>query len=198
MVTKKKSPKSKKSKPKIEIPLTDKQWLETTPLESEVEKNAIGRLHIPIEKLRPLLDRLNVQTKNYQWHVYRDERGDFCAGGSMELTATIDGRDRTVVGAYNLTLAYAINGFWNGTLKSECVKNAAAELGARLGRGLNKDLPEENIIPAIQVNGRLKPKPDEKILQQYNDAKILGDKDSMEMLENIFDFSNLNGNVTKE
>jgi hypothetical protein len=140
---------------------------------------------------------LNIHTKNYQWYVYRDERGDFCAGGSIELTAIIDGKERTMVGAYNLIIANAINGFWNGTLKSECVKNAAAELGTRLGRGLNKDMPEENVIPVAATNGRLKPKPDEKIIAQYRAAQIMDDTDVMETLTNIFDFSNLNGNVTE-
>lgn len=164
---------------------SDWYWLMMPPLEEEVETLPNGALHIPIERLRPLLfDRLQASVTNYKFQTYKDTYSNFGACGSLELTVTIDGKQRTVTGAYNMMITDAPNGFWNGTLKSECVKNAASELGKRLGRGLNTAQPKvETVAPKTE-----KPKPDadSKIMKQFNTAKEKGDKATMVLLSNIY------------
>ncbi len=164
-------------------------WLNSEPDESEIEDSPYGGKHIPIDKIRVLLDRLNGCVTKYQLSYYKNGRGDLSAAASLELTVTIDGKERTVTGAYNLTLHEAPNGFWNGTLKSECVKNAASELGKRLGRDLNKDMPKQEPINyqeiAKKING--KPKPDSKVMQQFLKAVEKGDKAAQITLANIYD-----------
>jgi hypothetical protein len=201
MATKKKVTRTKKAKPKsVDTPMSDRTWLELSPIESEVEKNAIGRLHIPIEKLRPLLDRLMGSTKNFYAQLYKDNYGSLCAFGVIELSVWIDGRERHVVGAYNLNIAESINGFWNGTLKSECTKNAAAELGARLGRGLNKenDIPIENATVITQVKKIMKARPDSRVMQQYLAAIERGDQEAITTLKNIYEIEPIQENHVEQ
>lgn len=172
------------------VVLTDKEWLNTEPLETEVALSPVGGRHIPIDKLRPLLDRLNACVTNYKSSSYRDNStAGIVAYGSLELTVTIDGLDRTVTGAYNLFVSDSIGGFWNGTLKSECVKNAASELGKRLGRDLNKDLPETFSEPKLPKIPH-KPIADEKIMIQFLSAKEKGDEKAMTLLSNIYTIKN--------
>ena len=167
----------------------DKEWLETSPEESEIEVAPTGGKHIPIDKLRPLLDRLNACTNNYHTSILKDGYSNYIAYGSIELTVTIDDKQRTVTGAYNLLLGNAPNGFWNGTLKSECVKNAAIELGKRFGRELNKDAPQPIQQPSItnEVKDKLKSKPDSRIMKQYLDAIERNDQAAITTLTNIYD-----------
>lgn len=166
--------------------ITDLEWLSEQPLDTEVELSPFGGRHIPIGKLRPLLDVLNGQTQNYQTGVYLNGT---MAYGSLELTVTIDGVDRTVTGSSNLVMSEAINNRWNATLKTECVKNAAAELGTRLGRGLNDDLIKEDLQP-IQPKERLKVKPDAKVMQQYLKAVEIGDTETITTLTDIYEIKN--------
>ena len=162
--------------------MSQSEWLQMPPIESEIELSKYGGYHIPIEKLRPLLDRLNASTRNFTVSMYKD--GNIvCAYGSLELTVTIDGEQRTVVGAYNLPILDAPNGYWNGTLKSDCIKNAALELGARFGRDLNKGIIKE---PVVREARTTKLMPDTKIMQQYQDAINKGDEAAMKMMENIY------------
>lgn len=165
-----------------EIKRDDKSWLNQAPEPSEIENNQYGGYFIPIEKLRPLLDRLNASTRNFTVSMYKD--GNIvCAYGSLELTVTIDGEQRTVVGAYNLPILDAPNGYWNGTLKSDCIKNAALELGARFGRDLNKGIIQE---PVVRESRTVKLMPDTKIMQKYQDALNRGDEAAIAMIKNIY------------
>lgn len=164
--------------------ISDDEWLAQQPNEDEVLPSPFGGRHIPIGKLRPLLDVLNGQTKNYQTGVYLN---GIIAYGSLELTVTIDGVDRTVTGSSNLVMSEAINNRWNATLKTECVKNAAAELGTRLGRGLNDGIISEDIQV---VKPKLKAKPDAKIMQQYLKAVEIGDTETITTLTDIYEIKN--------
>ncbi len=169
---------------------TDEQWLNSEPDSSEIEKSPYGGFHIPIDKLRPLLDRLNASSKNYHTSFYKDTSGALCANGAIELTVAIDGTERTVTGAFNLNIADPIGGFWNGTLKSECVKNAAIELGRRLGRGLNKELAlkrdQDNRVTS-KTRDFMKVKPDEKIIRQYQAALERKDEAAIITLTNLYE-----------
>lgn len=180
------------ARPKKVKVLSDKEWLNTNPEPSEIDLAPNGGYHIPIEKLRPLLDRLNACVKNYHSSIGRNGY-DSQVYGSIELTVTIDGVERTVTGAYNLPMGDAPNGFWNGTLKSECVKNAAIELGKRFGRELNKDMPKPEQTQATQtVATRMKAKPDDKIMQQFKAAIERGDEAAITTLNNIYEIKLIN------
>lgn len=169
----------------------DADWLNQEPDLSEIELTQYGGYHIPIDKLRPLLDRLNGSVRNYHCSMQRSGYNELHAYGSLELTVLIDGKERTVTGAYNFNIADAPNGFWNGTLKSECVKNAAIELGKRFGRELNKDVPppttEQNQAATQTVTKRLKAQPDDKIMKQYQAAVDRGDEAAIATLNNIYE-----------
>jgi hypothetical protein len=168
--------------------VTDKQWLNQEPPQSEIELSPFGGYHIPIDKLRSLLDRVNGTTRNYKSNLFKDGYATQTAFGSIELTVWIDGNERTVTGAYNLPVQDAINGFWNGSLKSECIKNAAIELGARFGRNINKDAPKTDTspVPAKTVE-KLKAKPDEMVMRQYLSAVERNDEASIILLQNIYE-----------
>lgn len=166
---------------------TDSKWLESEPPKSEVESNPNGSRFIPIEYIRALLDRLNGTVKNYRVQLYRDGIG-MAAAGSLELTVTIDGKERTVTGAYNLKLNEAIGGYWNGSLKSDCIKNAAAELGRRLGRDLNIGNDAPTIAKQqLTIQERVKMKPDSKIMKQFLTAIEKKDQAAITALTNIYD-----------
>jgi len=168
----------------------DSEWLNSEPLTSEVELSPYGGRHIPIDKLRPILDKLNWSTTNYKSTLYTDGYANKSACGSIELTVTVDGVQRTVTGAYNLLLSEAPNGFWNGTLKSECIKNAAKDLGKRFGRDLNDDLPKEQLVKEVaQVKNTLKSKPDSKIMKQFLIALEKGDEATIITLKNIYEIN---------
>ena len=172
---------------KKKIISTDSEWLNSEPLTSEVELSPYGGRHIPIDKLRPILDKLNWSTTNYKPTLYTDGYANKSACGSIELTVTVDGVQRTVTGAYNLLLSEAPNGFWNGTLKSECIKNAAKDLGKRFGRDLNDDLPKEQLVKEVAVKNTLKAKPDSKIMKQFLSAVEKGDEAAITTLTNIYE-----------
>jgi hypothetical protein len=175
------------SRPKKTKTLTDNEWLSSNPPQSEIELTPSGGYHIPIEKLRPLLDRINGTTRNYRTTFYKDGYSTICVCGSIELTVLIDGKERTVTGAYNLNITDAPNGFWNGTLKSECTKNAAYELGKRLGRDLNKDAPKPEPTPDAPPKEKGKPQPDSKIMEQFRKAVERGDQAAITTLTNIYE-----------
>lgn len=166
---------------------SDKEWLQSEPEQSEVEISPMGGYHIPIDKLRPLLDRLNATVSNYRCAMYKSY-ADTGMYGSLELTVVIDGKERTVTGAYNLIPNDLSHPFWNGTLKSECVKNAAIELGKRFGRELNIHTPkQEPTQVGNMVSERLKAQPDDKIMQQYKSAVERGDEAAISTLRNIYE-----------
>jgi hypothetical protein len=169
--------------------ITDTEWLNSEPLTSEVELSPYGGRHIPIDKLKPILDKLNWGTANYKTTLYTDGYANKSACGSIELTVIVDGVVRTVTGAYNLLLSEAPNGFWNGTLKSECIKNAAKDLGKRFGRDLNDDLPKEQLVKEVAVKNTLKAKPDSKIMKQFLTALEKGDEATIITLKNIYEIN---------
>ena len=177
----------KNKKEPSEFP-NDRAWLDTEPLKSEIEISPYGGYHIPIEKLRPLLDRLFPSVTDYHVAFYKDEHNRTCVSASLELTVGVDGMKRICVGAYNMVLKDAPNPFWNATLKSECLKNAAAELGKRLGRGLNINSTKEDIqMTKVNAPKPVKPKPDSKIMQQFLKAVEKGDKATITTLSNIYE-----------
>ena len=167
---------------------SDLEWLQSQPNDDEICDSPLGGKHIPIEKLRPLLDQLNACTKNYVISYYKNGYGDLSAAGQIELTVTVDGVDRTVTGASNLCIKDAINDRWNGSLKSDCVKNAAIELGIRFGRELNKDMPElQEPKPIKMAMERAKRKPDSKVMQQFLKAVERGETETITLLTNMYD-----------
>src|SRR5262245_39558489 len=44
-----------------------------------------GGLHIPIEKLETLLDKVNWSTQNFHWHIFKNGYADNVIAASIEL-----------------------------------------------------------------------------------------------------------------
>lgn len=161
----------------------DADWIQQEPEPHEIETLPDGGRYISIEKLRILLDRMNAYVTNYKSAVITTSK-EWYAYGSLELTVTIDGKQRTVTGASNLNMNDAIGGYWNGTLKSDCVKNAAQELGRRLGRGLNVS---EGVVSGEKQKVEIKKRqPDEKIMQQFLKAVEEKDLKTIATLNSIY------------
>ena len=74
------------------------------------------------------------------------------------------------------------------TAKSECIKNAASDLGEYYGRGLNEDLKITRAVK--EMNQSIKPTPDSKIMQQFADAIIAGDTATQTLLSNMYNIKN--------
>lgn len=174
---------------KLRQNIFDKDWLQTEPPKEEIE-SINGGYYIPIEKLYPLLDRLNWSTRNYKVQIYKDSYTNVSAHGSLELTVVIDGVERTVTGSYNLDISSAPNGYWNGTLKSDCIKNAASQIGKRLGRELNKEVPVATTTPSekaiAKVEQMIKIKPDQKVLKKFIQAVEKGDEATITAINNTY------------
>lgn len=166
------------------------EWLQEEPDESDIAPSPNGGRHIPIEKLRPLLDAVNYSTSKYVWEVYNNGRGDYSVAASIELSivgTTI--KPRTAVGVANFRMkSIAPITDWNATAKSMCIKNAAASLAVKFGRDLNLDLsepvPNENQVEDVS---KPKPKADTAIMKMYLKAIETGDQASRIMLENAYE-----------
>lgn len=165
-------------------------WLKQPPNEDEIKPSPNGGLHLPIEKLRPLLDNVNYCTRNYSWNLYKDGYAKLSVAASIELEISYLNNEgvmiyRTFVGACNFSLlSIAPIQDWNATAKSMCIKNAAIEAANRFGRELNIEaVPNETIV----VTPTAKPKPDIKIMKQFEDAVKNNDEAAISMLSNIYD-----------
>ncbi len=172
--------------------MTKIEWLDQEPLPTDVKKNPDGSLYIPIERVEELLDELTDKcwgTVNYHQSLYMDEEQRQCVYASIELELTIQDEDREInkvlVGSFNCRLdQYSPNPYWSGSVKSECVKNAAKDLGRRFGRYLN-----ENFVPASNIpEEKPKSKPDKAIRNAYEKAIIEKDEEIVKKLESIYKF----------
>ena len=101
---------------------------------------------IPIFELECMLDLLNWNTKKFQYNIFKDGYANLCVAASLELeisyrTPEDDLIIRTFVGACNFSLnSIEPNTHFLATAKSECIKNAATDIGKYFGRGMNNDI----------------------------------------------------------
>lgn len=159
--------------------------------ENIIQANTDGGKFIPINDLEDLLDPLEWSTRNFNYHIFKNGYADLVIAASLELVITIREttgveRQRSFVGACSFSLnSIAPNSHFLATAKSECVKNAASDIGRYFGRHLNDDfVPAQNNAPPTE---RPKAKPDSKIMRQFMDAAANGDQATVTMLSNIYD-----------
>lgn len=145
--------------------------------------------YIPIGMLEPMLDVLNWGTKNFQYQLFKDGYANLCVAASLELEISHGYKaelsvQRTFVGACNFSLSsIEPNIHFLATAKSECIKNAASDIGKYFGRGLN-----DGIVPSSKKHEKKvsKAKPDSKIMQQFLKAVEEKDEATIIMLTNIY------------
>lgn len=158
--------------------------------DGSIDKTDNGYNFIPIRKLEEILDNLYWSTKNFTYQIFKDGYANLCVAASLELEISYRNStdtliSRTFVGACNFSLSsIEPNTHFLATAKSECIKNAASDIGLFFGRGLNDD-----IVPASKKIERpvVKSKPDSKIMKQFLEAVEKGDEKVQIMLSNIYD-----------
>jgi hypothetical protein len=161
-------------------------------------------LYLPIEVVERDLDRWPWRTENFAYQQYRslDKYGSPCLSASLELV--IPWKDdsgkiteRRLVGCCNFAISnYTPNLHFVATAKSECVKNAASDLGKRFGRGLNEEIAAvTGEVPAAVE--KPKKKPDKTILETIRKFKEAGDESAIAIYANIYDL-NTQENETDE
>ena len=152
--------------------------------------NPDGSRYIPIQTLEILLDEYKWSTKNFHYQVFKNGYSDICIAASLELEINYTSTDgallsRTFVGACSFSIkSIEPNTHFLATAKSECVKNAASDIGVYFGRGLNSDIVP---VQTPQEKKVVKSKPDIKILKQFEEAVKKGDEATITMLTNIYD-----------
>jgi hypothetical protein len=181
---------------------SDREYVSQLPSEDDIatltdkEGNILAR-YLPIDVIERDLDRWAWRTENFTYQQYRslDKYGKPCVSASLELVipwTDDNGRitERRLTGGCNFVISsYAPNGHFIATAKSECVKNAASDLGKRFGRGLNEEiapLPEQ---VALLEKSKTKIKPDASLLAQYKAARERGDTTAMSIFENVYEIN---------
>jgi len=167
------------------------EYLQQMPLEADIRVKD-GASDIPIAALQNALDFFHWETENFHWQMFKDGYANLCVAAALELVLNYEDDDgvkvrRSFVGACNFSLvSLAPIPHFLATAKSLCIKNAAADAGRKLGRGLNHDhLPKwEQGSPA---RDKVKIKPDNQIKKQYLQAIVDDDRDTIEKLTNIYD-----------
>lgn len=161
------------------------------PAEENLSSNADGSRFIAINKLEDILDELEWGTKNFHHIVFKNGYADLVVSASLELVVkylTDDSRivERTFVGACSFSIkSLEPNQHFLATAKSECIKNAASDIGKVFGRGLNDNMPIQET--AAETKKRPKAKPDSKIMQQFMKAVADKDEATITMLSNVYD-----------
>lgn len=125
--------------------------------ETDISTLSEGAKFIKIERIEELLDEFfdSWSTQNFNYFLYKGEGyGNLGISASIELTVEYAGIKRTFVGACNFaTKAIFPNTHFLATAKSECMKNAASDIGKRLGRGLNADFVTPDLANIKEANG---------------------------------------------
>jgi hypothetical protein len=161
--------------------------LNRLPDEAILKANEDGSRFIPINFLEDELDKLGWSTRNFHHSIFKDGYANLVIAASLELVITHDGNERSFVGAASFSLkSLEPNTHFLATAKSECIKNAASDIGVFYGRHLNDD-----VLKNIELN-KVKPekpksKPDSKIMKQFLEAIEKGDTATQTMLSNIYE-----------
>lgn len=171
---------------------SDRQFVEQAPVEDDIATKEEAR-YLPIDVVERDLDRWAWGTQNFTWQFYRDKRNETWISASLELLIPWKddkgiGTERKLVGTCNfLITSYAPNSHFVATAKSECVKNAASDLGKKFGRSLN-----EGMVPlgkeAVVIE-QLKRKPDKDILEALRKFRENGDDASIALYAKIYEIN---------
>lgn len=179
---------------------SDKEYVAMAPEEDDIatlkdkEDKEIARF-LPIEVVERDLDRWPWSTEHFVYQLYTDKFGNRCIAASLELVILWKednhfASERRLTGCCNFIIgSYAPNSHFVATAKSECVKNAASDLGKKFGRGLNQEIaPIQSETPALE-KPISKMKPDASLLAQYKAAKERGDTTAMAIFSNVYEIN---------
>lgn len=182
---------------------SDREYVNLQPNDDDIAQKDGGR-YLPIDVVERDLDRWAWGTQNFTWQRLADRNGNSWIGASLELVIPwVDEEGKTIerrlVGACNFAItAYAPNKHFVATAKSECVKNAALDLGSKFGRGLNEGIaPEGGQEPIPAPTTKPKRKPDKDIRERFDKAMAENDEATIALYSNIYEFkTEENGNET--
>jgi hypothetical protein len=153
--------------------------------ELQTNENRVASF-IPIFQLENMLDVFQWSTSNFQYQIFKDGYANLCIAASLELEIVFGDIRRKFVGACNFGLKDLFpNTHFLATAKSECIKNAASDIGKYFGRGLNNDVVPTQIDPKDKPIKRSKP--DIKIMKQFEEAVKNNDQAAIILLTNIYD-----------
>lgn len=183
-------------RPQKKSSFSDQEYVNLEPSEEDIATKEDAR-YLPIDVVERDLDRWAWSTERFTWQFYRDGRGQQGISASIELVIPwmeLSGKivQRRLTGGCNFAMTnYAPNSHFVATAKSECVKNAASDLGRKFGRGLNEGLgdvqrSEAPAEPAKKPQG--KRKPDDTILAKMKKAVDAGDQTAIEIYSKIYEF----------
>jgi hypothetical protein len=170
------------------------EWVNSE-VEPEILKSIDNGLShfIPINNVEERLDPLSWSTRNFQYTIFKDGYSNLCVAASLELEIKYfelngDAIIRTFIGSCNFSLkAIEPNTHFLATAKSECIKNAASDIGKYFGRGLNEGIAPYSMPVEKKV---VKSQPDSKIMKQFLEAIEKGDKATEIMLSNMYNIKN--------
>lgn len=179
--------------------LSDRKYCDQAPKEVDIAfiKNKEGEIigkFLPIGVVERDLDRWAWSTQNFTYLQYRDRFGNPSITAELQLVIPwLDEKgitsERRLVGACNFVLAsYEPNKHFLATARSECVKNAASDLGKKFGRGLNAEAVPINNDGVVAAKSTGKMKPDANILAQLKKAIEEGDETHKGILLSIYEF----------
>lgn len=161
--------------------------LNRLPDESILKSNEDGSRFIPINFLEDELDKLDWSTRNFNHFVFKGGYADLIISASLELVVNVNGKERSFIGAASFPLkSIDPNPHFLATIKSECIKNAATDIGVLYGRHLNDEVLK-NIELNKSVQEKPKAKPDSKIMKQFLKAVEDGDTTTQMMLSNVYE-----------
>jgi hypothetical protein len=154
------------------------------PNQEFIKENPDGSRYIPINSLEDLLDELNWSTRDFRFMIHKDGYASLIVSGSIELLINHDGKERSFVGAASFPIkSIEPNQHIAATLKSECIKNAATDIGVFFGRHLNDGFVPKETVEKEQP----KSKPDSAIMKKFLKAVEEKDQATITMLSNIYD-----------
>lgn len=157
------------------------------PDEAILKANEDGSRFIPINFLEDELDKLNWSTRNFHHTIFKNGYADLVVSASLELVITHNDTERSFVGAANFSLkSIGDNPHFLATVKSECIKNAATDIGVLYGRHLNDEVLKNQELTKPVID-KPKSKPDSKIMKQFLKAVEDGDTATQTMLSNIYE-----------
>lgn len=172
---------------------SDREYVALAPEERDIAVLKEGGRYLPIDVIERDLDRWAWGTEHFIYQLYTDKFGNRCIAASLDLVIPwkdegFATKERRLTGGCNFVISsYAPNGHFVATAKSECVKNAASDLGKKFGRGLNEEVaPIQSETPAPE-KPKTKMKPDAALLAQYKAAKERGDTTAMSIFENVYE-----------
>ena len=174
---------------------SDREYVAMAPAEEDIAVLKEGGRYLPIDVVERDLDRWTWSTEHFVYQLYTDKFGNRCIAASLELVILWKednhfASERRLIGCCNFIIgSYAPNGHFVATAKSECVKNAASDLGKRFGRGLNQEIALiQSETPALEKPPS-KMKPDASLLAQYKAAKERGDTTAMAIFSNVYEIN---------